>query len=417
MTDPVSPEPLNSAQPGSLFRSVDVAVFAGAILQRLRAVGVDVGPTAANRLAMAIDCCPPTAVNTLYWLTKTTLLNDRRDFAAFDELFEALFGGIGLPIAPWDRAIGRATVKTEGSLLRQSSPTDGFAAMNARISRERPEVVGDEPSDRDPDDDDSLIPELLPSTFADHLDTPFDQLDAAQLQAIGRWLEKALTDLPTRMTRRQRPSPNGSVDLRRTMRSARSTGEVMTLVRKRQKQQPRPLLMLADVSGSMESFTRVYLHLMRALVSAGSKQSLSGAEVFTFATSLRRVTVQLRQRDPEAAIQRLSDEVSDRFGGTRIAASVGQLISSPRWSHAVRGATVIIASDGWDTEPGPELARRMARLQRLSYRIIWINPRSAAGDYEPAVSGMAAALPYVDEFLSGHSLRSMHEVINALADG
>ncbi len=399
----------------TLFRSVDVAAFTGGFLQRLRGAGIGIGPAAANRLALAMRCCPPTDVSTLYWLSKTTLINDRRDFPTFDVVFETLFGGIGLPIAPWERESGRATVKTEGSLLRQSSPSDGFAAMNARISRERPEVV-DDGHENDAADDDSIIPELLPSDLADLVDTPFDELSPEQLQQIGRWFEHALVDLPTRISRRQRPAPNGGVDMRRTLRSARSTGEVMALVRKRQRQQPRPLVMLADVSGSMESFTTIYLHLMRALVVATATGAGPQAEVFTFATSLRRATVQLRRRDPAEAIEILGAEVIDRFGGTRIAASIGELIGNPRWSHAVRGATVIIASDGWDSEPGSELARRMARLQRMSHRIVWINPRAAADDYQPTVTGMASALPHVDVFLSGHSLRAMQRVIDAIVD-
>jgi uncharacterized protein with von Willebrand factor type A (vWA) domain len=174
--------------------------------------------------------------------------------------------------------------------------------------------------------------------------------------------------------------------------------------------------MLADISGSMESYTTIYLHLMRALVASTANHDGPPAEVFTFATTLRRATTQLRRRDPAEAIEALADDVVDRFGGTRIAASVGELIGSPRWSHAVRGATVIIASDGWDSEPGPELARRMARLQRMTHRIVWINPRAGAERYEPAVDGMAAALPYVDAFLSGHSLRAMQQLIVVLSE-
>jgi uncharacterized protein with von Willebrand factor type A (vWA) domain len=405
--------PAAASSGASLFRSVDVAAFCGGFLQRLRGAGVDVGPTAANRLALAMDCCPPTDVNTLYWLTKTTVICDRRDFDIFDELFEVLFGGIGLPIAPWERQSGRAMVKTEGSLLRQSSPTDGFAAMNAKITRERPEVVEDR-EQADATDEDSVIPELLPAPLSDVADTPFDELSPEQLETVGRWFEKSLSDLPVRLTRRRRAASFGAVDLRRTMRSARTTGEVLTLARNRPRPQPRPIVMLADVSGSMESFTRMYLHLMRALVVSGGGGSATPVEVFTFATTLRRATVQLRERDPQAAIERLADEVTDRFGGTRIAASIGELITSPRWSHAVRGATVIIASDGWDTDPSSELAKRMARLHRMSYRVIWINPRAAGPEYRPAVAGMAEALPHVDHFLSGHSLRAMREVINAL---
>ncbi len=403
-----------SDRSASLFRSVDVAVFAGALLVRLRAAGVTVGPTAANRLAAAMACCPPSDVSTLYWVARTTLINDRRDFAVFDELFDAVFGGLGLPIAPWERDTPRATVTTEGSVLRHSGPTDGLAAIAARITRARPDIVDTDPDDdTDTDDtDDNVLPELLPSPLAELADRPFDQLSPEQLRVVGEWLEQTMTEA-LRISRRRERARLGSIDFRRTMRSARSSGEIVKLVRHRQRLQPRPVVMLADVSGSMESFTRIYLHLMRALMRAPG----GGAEVFPFATSLRRVTVQLRDRDPQAAIDRLSDEVADRFSGTRIAASIGQLLSSPRWSNAVRGATVVIASDGWDTDPPTELAKRMARLQRLSYRVIWVNPRSAAVGYEPVVAGMATALPYVDELLSGHSLLAMHDVIAAIARG
>lgn len=403
----------NAPSTGALFRSVDQASFVAALILQLRHAGMPTGPTAANRLAQAMRCCPPTDVNTLYWLTKTSLVSDRLDFPIFDQVFEALFGGIGLPIAPWERETGRATVKTTGSLLRQSSPTDGFAAMNARITRERPEIV--EEAGQLADEDDAAIPELLPSSISDDVDTPFDQLSPEQLVVVGQWFEQAVADLPQRLSRRRSSANRGAVDLRRTMRSARTTGEVMTLTRHRPRLQPRPFVMLADVSGSMESFTRIYLHLMRAFAVSPARSVADRTEVFTFATSLRRATVQLRERDPQAAIDRLSDEVTDRFGGTRIAASIGELITSPRWSYAVRGATVIIASDGWDTDPSSVLAKRMARLQRMSHRVLWINPRVASTDYAPVVEGMAAALPYVDDFLSGHSLRAMRDVISALS--
>lgn len=392
---------------GSLFRSVDVATFAGALVLRLRDAGVEIGPTAANRFARAVRCCPPTDVTTIYWVAKTSLLSDRRDFATFDRLFEALFGGRGLPIAPWERSTGRATVRTEGSLLRRSAPVDGFEAVAARIARPGAEIVDDD--DESEAADVSTIAELLPAPLAGLADTPFDQLSVEQLTAIGRWMEEAMADLPHRVSRRRVVAHSGAVDMRRTLRSARSTGEITTLARYRPRLEPRPVMMLADVSGSMESYSRIYLHLMRVLAASG--------EVFTFATSLRRVTVQLRERDPQAAIDRLSDEVVDRFGGTRISASLGELLASPRWSHAVRGATVVIASDGWDSGPPQELAKRVARLRRMSHRVVWINPRSAAVDYQPLVAGMAEALPHIDDFLSGHSLRAMADVVAALTLG
>ena len=256
-----------------------------------------------------------------------------------------------------------------------------------------------------------MLPELLPSAIAKMADTPFDQLNAEDLTILGTWLEQVLVDYPQRLSRRLQASAKGRrVDLRATLLAARATaGEPMRLYRREPRRKPRGLVVVADVSGSMESFTRIYLHLMRSLVIGGN------AEVFTFATSLRRVTVALRDKDPAVAIDRMTDEVQDRFSGTRIAGSLKQLLSSPVWSSTVRGSVVLIASDGWDIDAPADLARRMRHLRRLAHRIIWINPRAALSDYEPLVGGMEAALPHVDDFCSGHSLNAMRQVLAALA--
>lgn len=169
--------------------------------------------------------------------------------------------------------------------------------------------------------------------------------------------------------------------------------------------------MLADVSGSMQSFVRPYMHVMRALTTHAE------AEVFAFSTSLTRITPALRRHDPSEAISAASELVDDRYSGTRIATSVQQLVSHPTWSTSVRGAVVLIASDGWDTDPPEELAQRMARLCRMTNRIVWVNPRAAAEEFEPLVGGMAAALPYCTTMLSGHSLRALREVLVALGSG
>lgn len=280
--------------------------------------------------------------------------------------------------------------------------------MAGRVeSPSQPEIVDGRAED---DGSARVLPELMPSAIAELSETPFDQLDRSELDLLGSWLEAMLVDFPTRRSRRSRGSKrHGAVDLRRTLMAARATsGEPIALRHRQLQQRRRGVVMVADVSGSMESFTRIYLHLMRSLVTHGD------AEVFTFTTSLRRVTVQLRDRDPQAAIDRLSDEVSDRFGGTRIAASVGELVTSPVWSNALRGSVVLVASDGWDADPPAELGRQMLRLRRMAHRVVWLNPRSVAEDYEPLVAGMAVAMPFVDEFLSGHSLAAMRDVFAAL---
>lgn len=393
----------------TIFRNVDSAVFVAAFADRLRSAGVDVGVPSASRFSEAMSHCAPTDAITLYWVARTCLIHDRNDLDTFDSVFNAIFEGGGLSLNPRQSATPRPIVKPQGTVIRAPAATD--IVQGGIVTNARPIIVDDGDDDVDDGGDESVLSELLPSAFSHLADTPFEELSIHDLDLIGGWLDAMLTAFPTRHTRRFRPAKRpGSVDLRRTMRVARATGgEPIRLVHRRLRRRQRKIVMLADMSGSMESFSRIYLHLMRGLVTHGH------AEVFIFSTSLRRVTVQLRDRDPLRAIDRLSEEVIDRFDGTRIASSIHQLLASPIWSNAVRGAIVIIASDGWDADPPDVLRRRMLQLRRMAYRIIWVNPRLAANEYEPLVGGMAAALPFTDELLSGHTLGAMHDVIASIA--
>ena len=153
--------------------------------------------------------------------------------------------------------------------------------------------------------------------------------------------------------------------------------------------------MVVDVSGSMETFARACLPVARALTMNPQVQ----AEVFAFATDLTRITASLRHRSPVEAIERASTEVGDRFGGTRVATSLATLVRHRWWRGLVRGAVVIIVSDGWDTDPPAELARHLGRLQRLAHRIVWVNPRLAADGYEPLVAGDGGRPPLLRRVL------------------
>ncbi len=389
-----------------LFRSVDIAVFATSLANRLRVNGVGVGMASIERFSEAFFRCQPTDKSSLYWVAKTCLVHDRRDLAAFDSVFAEVFDDQSLTVSRGLNSPQLATVRSSGTVAMRSAPDNGLSLASGRnVSVQEPEILDNQSVVEDSAD--SVLPELLPSAIAKMADTPFDQLNAEDLTILGTWLEQVLVDYPQRLSRRLQASAKGRrIDLRATLLAARATaGEPMRLYRREPRLKPRGLVVVADVSGSMESFTRIYLHLMRSLVIGGN------AEVFTFATSLRRVTVALRDKDPAAAIDRMTDEVQDRFSGTRIAGSLKQLLSSPVWSNTVRGSVVLIASDGWDVDAPVELARRMQHLRRLAHRIIWINPRAAQDDYEPLVGGIEAALPHVDDFLSGHSLNAMRDVL------
>lgn len=363
------------------------------------------------RCADALQLAEPANPGQLYWVTRACLVHDVEHFEVFDAVFAAVFDNAGLPIAPWERDTPKGTVKMTGTMLRQSAPTNGFAIAQERMtSAQRPETE-EERVEEDAAEIDTDLPELFPAELAHLADEPFDQLNADDLDLIGRWMQEAVHRFPMRPGRRWKPNRRAhAVDLRQTLRAALATGaEPVVLSYRRPALRRRRVVMIADVSGSMESFARIYLHLMRGLVKQG------GAEVFVFATSPRRVTVALRDSDPQAAIDKMSAEVTERFSGTRIAGSLRELQSNPTWSPMLRGATVVIASDGWDTDAAEDLQKQMARLERLTHRVVWVNPRAAARSFAPVAAGMAAALPHVDHFFSGHSLTAMRNVINAIA--
>jgi uncharacterized protein with von Willebrand factor type A (vWA) domain len=161
----------------------------------------------------------------------------------------------------------------------------------------------------------------------------------------------------------------------------------------------------------MQPYATIYLHLMRAtaLRRAGIRP-----EVFAFSTSLTRLTAVLSHRSPEVALARANAKVTDRYGGTHLGRSVAGLLSLPH-GNALRGAVVIIASDGWDADPPQVLERALARVRRRAELLVWLNPRASHRDFQPLAGSMAAALPYCDLFLPAHSLREIQQLFTLLA--
>ncbi len=292
---------------------------------------------------------------------------------------------------PLPRDPGEAGEAAEGSALPWHTPPRT--------------VPNDEVADGPP------LPELLPSAVARIAETPFEELDARELAVLGRWLEGASHRWPTRRSRRARIGPSGHrLALRETMAASRRTGwEPMELKRLDQVRRPLTVTLLCDVSQSMQGYATAYLHLMR--VFARTRH----AETFAFSTSLTRLTPALAQRSPSAAVAQAGAQVVDRFGGTHLARCLTELLRS-RHGNVVRGGVLVIASDGWDSDPPDELAAAMAKASRRARRVIWLNPRAAATGFEPLVGSMAAALPYCDAFLPGHTLRALPDVFDAIGE-
>jgi uncharacterized protein with von Willebrand factor type A (vWA) domain len=216
---------------------------------------------------------------------------------------------------------------------------------------------------------------------------------------------------PRRASRRRFRHPRGTeLDVRATLRRARrSGGEPMYPVRRRHRVRPRRVVLICDISGSMESYARVYLQLLWSGVR-------DRAEAFVFATRLTRLTRSLQGASPDVALERAGKRAPDWSGGTRIGAALKTFNDRYGRRGLARGAVVLILSDGWDTDEPEVIAREMERLHRLAHRIVWVNPRKAATGYQPLVRGMVAALPYVDSFVSGHSLAALDDVLEAISE-
>jgi len=201
--------------------------------------------------------------------------------------------------------------------------------------------------------------------------------------------------------------------LRRTLRrSLRSEGEIFSWSYREPKSKPRPLIVIADISGSMERYTRLLLHFIYGMKSALSQP----VEAFVFSTRLTRITRPLQIRDLDLALKNVGQLVNDWAGGTRIGESLKTF--NFQWGRRVlgRGAVVLIISDGWDRGDVAVLKREMARLKRNCHRLIWLNPLLGAPDYEPLTRGIQAALPSIDNFLPVHNLASLEDLANRLAN-
>lgn len=176
------------------------------------------------------------------------------------------------------------------------------------------------------------------------------------------------------------------------------------------KQVPRKLVVLCDVSGSMDSYARALLLFLHAAVGSGP-----GVEVFAFGTNLTRLTAELDSRDPSAALERCTGAVRDWGSGTRIGASLQQFNDVYGRRALSRGAVVLIVSDGWERDGTELVTREMAKLSRAAYAVVWVNPLKGDPRYQPLAGGMRAALPYIDRFLSGHNVRSLETLAAVLA--
>ena len=241
-------------------------------------------------------------------------------------------------------------------------------------------------------------------------DKDFAAFTAEELAEARTALSRLEWNPGMRRTRRWVRGRGTRVDLRRAIaESLRTGGEVVRLPRRVRRIRARPLVLLCDVSGSMEQYSRVLLHFAYALMSRHHR-----VEAFLFSTRLTRITTQLRQHSPERAIAAVSRSVHDWSGGTRIGDAVKEFHG--HWARRALsgGAVVLLISDGWDRGDPAELRKQIARLQRRCHRLIWLNPLIGTNDYAPLTRGLQAALPFVDDFLPSRTLTNLADLASHL---
>ena len=363
---------------------LDAAVAFGRVL---RGVGLRVGTDRLEEFARALHELDTARREDVYWAGRITLVSRPEEIETYDRTFELFWEG-------GTSAKARPTPKVRLSILQ---PEASVMPPKKRVER-------DERGEEAVRLRYSPVEVLKTKDFA--LYSPEEFAELQRLLADLR-LSGAL-----KKSRRLEPARRGRHDPRRTLRSVlRTGGEVVRHRFRRARVQPRKVVLLCDVSGSMAPYSRALLRFLHAGVVSGAR-----LEAFSMGTRLTRITRELATRDPDQALRQAAEAVKDISGGTRLGDTLREFVD--RWGQRgmARGAVVVILSDGWDRGDVEVLAEQMQRLKRLAYRVIWVNPLKSAPGYQPLAAGMAAALPHVDAFLSGHNFESLEELAGAIAD-
>ncbi len=354
----------------------------------LREVGLEVGPGRVADALRALDAVDLTRQEDVYFSLRQTLVSRHDELDLFDRAFLAWF--LRAPVLP--------PMRQQQNVSQQMK-------------------VGEAPVDRAATGEDEREQEGEPMELgasAHELlrEKDFSEMTPDEFRRVRRLIAEIARRRPRRHSRRRQPDPRGDVlDMRRLIRSSlRTGGDAVERPYRARKDVPRKLVVLCDVSGSMDAYSRALLLFLHAAVGSGR-----GVEAFAFGTRLSRLTPDLGTRDPEAALERCTEAVVDWGSGTRIGASLKEF--NDVWGRRAlsRGAVVVIVSDGWERQDPELVGREMARLSRAAYAVVWVNPLKGNPEYQPLAGGMRAALPFVDRFLPGHNLRSLDELATALA--
>jgi len=350
----------------------------------LRAAGVAVDAERTRLYLRALAELDLTREDDVRAACRASLLSRQADHAPFEETFDIFWALLRGAAPPTRRAASRPRSQDAGVAEVPLTPLP--RALAPHVTRTIRVIAS-------------------PVELLRRID--FAAMSADERAAAARFLERLQWSPGLRPSRRFRPARRGPrLDVRATLRrSLRSHGEPAVLLRRSPRRKRRPLVILCDVSGSMEAYTRLLLHMAHALTRGWGR-----VEVFTFGTRLTRITRQLRERRPDAALARVSRAVDDWSGGTRIADALHEF--NLRWSRRVlgRGAIALLVSDGWERGDPQRLAAEAARLQRASYRLIWLDPLSGTRGYAPDAGGARALVRHADDHLAANTLDGLAEV-------
>jgi uncharacterized protein len=354
----------------------------------LREAGLEVGPGRLTDALQGLDAVGLASKEDVYWTLRTTLVARHEEIEPFDRAFAAWF--LRTPFMPPPREQDPRHVRPGARRVRR----------DARVHDGSPPAAGE--------------PESIGYSAHEVLRRKdFAAMSDEESAAVARLIGQISGERPRRRSRRLRAHPRGrTLDMRRLARSTLATGGDAVHRRfRRRTHAPRKLVVLCDVSGSMEAYSRAMLLYLHALMRSGR-----GVEVFAFGTRLTRITNELAARDADAALRAAAGRVVDWAAGTRIGESLK--VFNDVWGRRAlsRGAVVLIVSDGWERGDNALLRREMQRLHRAAFSVVWVSPLKGSAEYQPLAGGMQAALPFIDRFVAGHDLASL-EALAALLSG
>ena len=368
----------------------DIERAAVAFARVLRGAGLDVPVGSTVTYARALAAVGLDRRADAYWAGRATLVRGPEDVPVYDRAFAAFWGHASADTVVPDaepETVVIAIDTDDGDEDGQGDADEPIEDPTLRLRFSRAEVLRERDFARYSTDEHAEARRLM-----------------ADLRLVGA----------RRASRRLRPSRHGRgrTDLRRTVRrSLRAGGDPTRRATLTPTTRPRRIVLLCDVSGSMEPYARALLRFLHVGVAGRGR-----VEAFALGTRLTRLTRELSSRDPDAALAAAAARVTDWSGGTRL--GEGLHAFNERWGvrGMARGSVVVILSDGWDRGDAELLACEMARLARVAHRIVWVNPLKATPEYAPLARGMAAALPYVDNFVEGHSLHALEELVDVIAE-